>query len=474
MARVESPASMPQVTPHVDGWVSRTLDRLAAWWGRPSRGWWLSALAAWAVLLAGMWAASGTLVPLNLTSGYTMFDAECNYLFNVDHFLWKSVFNLVDGQDPSTWQGSIVLRRVLYFVIAYPEMKWLGFERGGILNNFILTSLTAAIFVIFLRKRFGEAASIAGMWLLATYPGIAYWSGLPEGYAFIVPACLIIGIMLWYMNESNNPRTILLLALGIGIVFLGYDLLAIFVPAALFILVVRARFRLIVPALACLIAPQVLIVYLLYILRGVPIANDNTEIYVIVLQSYLGPKDMQAWSALINDLPNVLVNNFFYAGFLFIPILFALLLIVGAFKRQWLSTVEVGILLGLAAVWLFNNAAPPYPGWQIRGTWIARLYQPIFLPMVLFIVRWVQRVADSGSAPVLRYGTIGAITIAVAANGLTVFGPLLGTPGVSAILYSKFYTHGLPEQVYKNLELYGRHPANLLCVPDSSRWIKSW
>lgn len=52
--------------------------------------------------------------------------------------------------------------------------------------------------------------------MLATYPGLAYWGGLPYFYAIIVPASLWDFMVLVQLSQPQTP------ALLLGTLSLGY------------------------------------------------------------------------------------------------------------------------------------------------------------------------------------------------------------------------------------------------------------
>ena len=93
------------------------------------------------------------------------------------------------------------------------------------MTSAILQVATLVGFSLYVRRRIGKAASIAAVALLATYPGIYYWAGLPYSYASIVPACL--GAMVVLIEVERQPPwwRVALLSLALGILLLAYDLL---------------------------------------------------------------------------------------------------------------------------------------------------------------------------------------------------------------------------------------------------------
>src|SRR5439155_669281 len=146
-------------------------------------------------------------------------------------------------------------------------------------------------------------------------------------------------------------------------------------------------------------------------------------------------------------------------NFLFLPALVVILYVINFFTRRLkLTLVETAIILSVIAVFLFNNLAPPYPGWQLRGDWVSRLYQPIFPVLILFSVRKVAQSWSLGSMAKIVALTLFAGT--VIANASVAFGPIMNNP-YSSNLYYRFYKHpgsSSPTAMLDNLRKYGRRP----------------
>src|SRR5262249_54526326 len=228
-------------------------------------------------------------------------------------------------------------------------------------------------------------AGLTAMWLLATYPGITYWIGLPYSYVWIVPGSLLLTMLLWKLSRTTPHRDTLFISLAIGFCFWGYDLLPFFGIAALLILAWRRRFLQMLVALLGMTIPMVVLFAVLKVVFRLPLLNSNSGVYWVVLKSFASPVDYGAWWKLIAAAPSIFVDNFFASNFLFLPLLFVLLAGVSYLKTRSISfnTPEREILLATLLVFLVNNLAPPYAGWQMRGIWIARIYQPVFVAFVL-------------------------------------------------------------------------------------------
>src|SRR5207249_2148247 len=120
--------------------------------------------------------------------------------------------------------------------VAYPLMRALGFLWGGVLASVALHVVALIVFARALARRFGDAPSLVGTWLLALYPGITYWAALPYSYAAIVPCSLFCMMFLWRLESATSPRRIFWWCALLGALFLAYDLLPFFAPAALLVL----------------------------------------------------------------------------------------------------------------------------------------------------------------------------------------------------------------------------------------------
>src|SRR5207248_144351 len=75
-------------------------------------------------------------------------------------------------------------------------------------------------FVVWVRRRIGETAAWAAIPLLATYPGIYYWAGLPYCYVAIVPATLGATMIVYELQSADSYPRVAVLALLLGILFL--------------------------------------------------------------------------------------------------------------------------------------------------------------------------------------------------------------------------------------------------------------
>jgi hypothetical protein len=420
----------------------------------------LHLLGACLVLLLGIWANTGTLAPYGATLDHPLVWEPCRFLLNIDHYHFKATFLMLDGAPREQWEFSVVLRRILYPLIAYPFMKLLGFGAGGLVVNALLAVGALMVFWRALQRRFAAPLSPVGLWLLATYPGFFYWAGLPYAYAVIVPFSLLSLVLLWRVWELSTWREALLCGLALGVLFTGYDLLPFFGTAAILLLLYRRLWGPCAVLAVAQVIPLALVLAMLQWHYGVPVRNSNSEAYAKVLGSYFSPIDPQKWGELLLNLPGVLADNFLYSNFLFLPLLFVLCLAAArALPRdlRLLAPPEAALLAATALLFLFNNAAPPYEGWSLRGVWIARLYQPMGAAMLAYLA------AFFAHAPLLprpwRLGTRAALALTLAVNAWIVFAPVTGHAGFSGLIYNRFYRHGMPSAYAGNVREFGARPA---------------
>lgn len=436
-----------------------------------------------AVATAGLWLlgwlCTGTLAAYAVGLDLAQLWQPCRYLVNCDHahFLWS--FQMLDGWPRTIWHHSVVLRRTLYPLLAYPWMKVLDFEHGGLLTNFLLAAAALVGFTVYVARKVGDRAATAAALLLATYPGVHYWIGLPYCYAIIVPCSLGAAVALRELQDEERPRRIALLAGALGVLYLGYDLAAFFALPALALVWLRTRRpALVLLALAAQALPSAVNGAVLTYGLGVPVSNSNTEIYAAVLRAWLHPGPLAAWGALLGRAPYLLLHDFLAANFVWLPALFVAAWLVARVRGTTrLERFEVALLLSALAVWAFNNLAPPYPGkWQVRGEWIARLYQPVFPVFLTFVARFVEEAAGEGGW--LR-GARGRLVLAAAAlNALVMVGPFVGATSYTGRVWKEFYAHAPPNSSYgrdpvavmaEHLDALGRRPLGFCAQPRPNR-----
>lgn len=379
----------------------------------------------------------------------------CQYLFSSDHPHFEAVYLFLDGWPQEHWSQSVVLRRILFPLFSYPLMKMTDFITGGFLSSVLLHLIAGCAFIRFLSREYTVRTGQVAACLLPVFPGIAYFGAAPYSYACIVPFSLL-GFMSLAALQRPNITSILPLCSGLflGLLSVGYDLLPYFLPAGLLLLIQRRRWSaLLIFACGCCFFPALTVV-LLQKWFGVPPLNTNTASYINIIQAYgrilegFGP----AWIEMLWKLPEVFVHNFFYSMFVVLPA-GAIFLFVRSFFRPVFhqnASVETCILLAGVAIWVFNNAAPPYNGWQMRGIWISRIYEPMFVPLLVFVCRNLTE----------RFTKLDRIVLAVlvAIQSWAVYAPLLGVGALSDKLYFEFYRQSVPGAFSANLQTYGWRP----------------
>jgi hypothetical protein len=409
-------------------------------------------LGACAFVAVSSWLASGTMAPYAATLRQPRILKPCNYLLNSDHAHFEAPFLMLDGAPREQWDWSSYLRRTLFPLLAYPLMKAFGFLVGGVIASIIIQVAAVAAFVLYIRRRVGDAGAYAAMALLATYPGIYYWAGLPYCHAMIVPASLGGMMILCELDrEGLSLRRAGWLSLAMGVLFLAYDLLPIFAPPVLLILLLRRRFAAAAVALPMLLLPTLLDNAVLYWLYDLPFRNKNTQTYFDIVQGYLNPSDFAKWGSLAAKAPGDFVRTYFFSNFYFLPALFLVLLIANRFtRRPGLTSAEMWLLLTTALLFAFINLAPPTPGWPFRGSGLARIYQPAFAAMLMFAARMAQTSPH-------RRPIAGALAATCLLNAAVVLGPALRLT-LADHVYHAFYRHADAPRLSIHLDAFGRRP----------------
>ncbi len=409
------------------------------------------------VLVLGIWLSSGTLAPYAASHHTPLVEPTCNYLLNIDHSHFFGPIRFLNGAPADEWQHSVVMRRLLYPLLALPLVQVLGFELGGFVTNIVLHLIVIGWYVRFLERRYGRRTAIWIGALLVTYPGIMYWAGLPYSYAAIVPCALIALVLLRHLDESSGTGKMLACCLGIGVLSLAYDLLPYFGSAAILLLVIKRRLLLVPPAIALLVLPTVAVLFLFRYGYQVSMSNSNSEIYGIIISSYLHPSSLRAWWEEIVKIPGIFAHVFFYSNFVFLPTLFLAVLGLSLWRRRFvLDRVETVVAFSVLALFLFMNSAPPYESvWQMRGTWIARIYQPVFVVFISFLARYLHSVNRRDNEYRIA---VGLFVLAILGNSLIVFGPATGRARLASYAYYNFYMHSHELALVDNIQRYGSRP----------------
>ena len=134
------------------------------------------------------------------------------------------------------------------------------------------------------------------LWLMALYPGAAYWAGLPYMHSLIFPSAMLLLFATDYL-ERAQLWGVVRISLLMGVLYLGYDLFAFFLPASLLLLAWRRRWG--AAALSAVLQLLPLAVWTLWLTKVLhqPLANENTVSYWQVIGAYLHVTDYAAWWA---------------------------------------------------------------------------------------------------------------------------------------------------------------------------------
>jgi hypothetical protein len=419
-------------------------------------------LAIAAFLLVGLtvgsvWLGSGSISPYASTYSHAESD-ECGYLYNIDHWHFLNTFQMLNGDPKHIWAGSVVLRRVLYPIIAYPFMTHWGFNLGGFITNLAIAGLTSLVLIISLFKRFGERAAIVGGLLFATYPGLTYFGGLPYSYFFIAPATVFAFTTLHWLADSPTMVRSLGTGMFLGILATGYDLLPFFLPTSLIILLSRRRVLPLLPLALTMLAPMAFVLWYQTEVMGLSVSNSNSKIYASIADAIRNPTKERytEWLGLITQTPGIFLHNFTFSAFAALPVAFCLAYLSSRWTlRAKLSTPEWSFLVVAGGLWIFNNFAPPYPGWQMRGTWIARIYQPVFIVYIFYLAR----VSALTSKKHIASAIVLLIAVACALfQEFVVASPIFGMYRVAGQVYHEFYQHAPVESFATHMNACGARP----------------
>jgi len=426
----------------------------------------LHVIAALATLLLLIWFSSGTLAPYAVTTPNPLILPPCHYAFNGDHYHFLATFLMLDGAPADQWNFSVVLRRILYPLLAYPWMKLFGFESGGFIFNLIFHSAAFVLFSRFLKIVAGEKASIMALWLLATYPGTLYWAGMPYSYASIVPCSLLLTILVWQVAHETRIKQLSLLFLGIGVLLTAYDLFPFYGTSAILYLFLSQRWKQIPLCTSLMMLPQGVVLLWLSLVKKQAIINDNTHAYSLIVKSWLHPQ-WNTWWPILWRAPRTFWQVFLDSNYTFIPLFLIVLISFFYFSKRFkLHPIEKAVLISGLAIFLFSNLAPPYSGWQLRGEWIARIYQPLIAIYILIIARTLARINEL--KPGLQWTIFGLFTFTVGQNVWIGIGPILKHSEMASYYHHAFYRHAGPTTMTETLYHLGRRRPMGFCskTPD--------
>jgi len=427
------------------------------------------------VLVAGMWLSSGNLTPYAATLEEPhLVDYKGNildsasylskvekghkvYIVNYDHFAYMATHAMLDGQPREHWIFNVIQRRILYFIIAFPFMKWLGFLSGGFLCTLLITLLSIGYTYRHVQNSYGRNVALFFLILMCSYPGIAYWCGTSFAQVTVVPLSLVfyVGMLVYENDPSNRNAFILSIILGIG--FLAYDLAVYFIPASILLFCCKRRWIHLF-LLPIMVLPSILL-NMLYSWIGFPLMNDNTSSYKNILLSYL-KMDTTIFLENIKKIPRILYYNYMDSQFLFLGVLGILLFTVTlVVARKNIKASAISLSIVMLGIFLFANMAPPYDGWGMRGGWIARLYQPFFVVIVFTALSLLKSSRERSQHILLNMVRVSIGTVFLF-NSIVVFGPISGYFGM-VDKYENFYQHAPRGAMEKNIKKYGNRPLGL-------------
>lgn len=437
-------------------------------------------LLACSILFLTIYFSTGSLTPYNLF-GNCFVSKSAPYFLNFDHVIHLSLFDFLDGRAPAS---KMLLRRILFPVMAYPLMKTFGFAVGGLIASFFVNLSSLILFGMYCQKRYGAKAATISVWLLSTFPGFAYFAGLPYVYAILLPVCLAMLVLLSELERRNSMKEVVLVSLGLGSLNLGYDMLVFCLPAAVLMLLTYKRVRDAVIAGVCCCFPSFFWLAALWFICGKDaVANANTSVYANAVLSYSLLQDPVVIQSIILGLPSVISTLFkvyFTSTFYFLPSFFLVAVLVGSlFAKVKLLRAEACLLLTAAALFLFSNCAPEYyhsafggGEWQLKGDQFARIYLPLFAVFISYIARlWEnqQRLAIG-----IRALLAVLAVLTVLGNGLVSFGPMLNNPfAISSRIYHDFYIHAPEFAMQRSLQVFGRNPVGFFRVEEALKYCNA-
>jgi hypothetical protein len=408
-----------------------------------------------------MYFSTGTLSPyantVNFPPNYPLVEPKCHYLYNGDYHHFSALFFLLDGKPKERWGYSVVQRRILYNYLAYPFMKLFEHDLGGLIANALIMLLAFWSCAFFSLRTIGQNAAIAGMWLLALYPGVTYYSGQPFLYALIVPGCLWLYMLLWKLNSNITLKNVCVISIAAGLLFTGYDFMPVFGPAIVIMLFLKKKYPLIPVTIFGMILCPLAWWLILHFVFGGTFSSENSAIYKNIVMSYIHPAAFSRLPALAASLPKILFANFAFSSFLFLPMFFLVAVIVVKKTPILQETCLIVVSLG---VMLFNNCSPSFDyKWHMQGTWAARIYQPVFVVFLFYVLRAFEATMTIKPLRLKAWFLTTAFGVTILGNGLIALGPLCKDPiSISSTMYWRFYKHSPPTTMKMNLEKYGRRP----------------
>jgi len=406
------------------------------------------------ILFIQMWLNSGNLsvYAATLTQPHTMH----GYITNYDDLHYEMNYKMIYGYPRSEWKDSFTLRRVGLFIVGLPFFIIFRFYWGGLITSFLLVLVTYLFFIRFLKNKYGIHAAYAGMLLASCYTGIMYWIGSPFAQNTIFPICVFTYMLMEVLNEELTRKQAAKYWLLIGLLFTGYDLFIVFLPAIFLFHLMEKKWVHALLSPIVILLPQ-LVVSLIIVFRGNEIRNQNTDLYPQILNSWVHNFSFADLWTHIQALPVIFKYNFMEAGFYVLPVVFLLFFLTGHLYFKFpMNRTERAIAMGIFSLWLFLNLTPTYQNhWQLRGIDIARIYQPVFILFIMYPVRFMAFLAQKHQAALRYYFTL--LGLGFVSCFLLNIGGLYDSQLTQTMYYS-FYRHSDADAYLKNIALFGKRP----------------
>ena len=260
---------------------------------------------------------------------------------------------------------------------------------------------------------------------------------------------------MYKVYETDNLKTIAWCSLAAGISFLAYDTYIFFFPAFGLLLLLQKKWKAIPISVLLMALPVGLWIWFLSD-KLAPNASGNTDIYSNIINAYLNATPEVLWANL-KKLPGVLATTFSGAAYFYLALFFAAVIVVGLITKSIkLELPFWALAIAMLTVFVFNNMAPYYEGWQMRGDWISRIYQPEIALILLLVFSVVKNWQEKGKK-VLTKALLVVVAVVFLFNARINVAPAYGDYSIVKHHYN-FYLHGFPETMEQNLEKHGRRP----------------
>ncbi len=402
-----------------------------------------------------MWLNSGNMsvYAATLTNPHSM----QGYITNYDDLHYYMNYKMIRGVTPKEeWKHSYTLRRVGLYVVGYPIFFVFGFYWGGEITSFLIVLFAFLYFIRFIRKKYGVPAAYAGMLLCSCYTGIMYWIGSPFAQNTIFPISVLVYIIMYNLENTENLKQAILWWILLGILFTGYDLFILFLPAVFFYYCSKRKWLWAFLSALFIFLPQVLVELALQS-YGALAHNENKDLYLVILNAWLTQFTLPDFIQHLKELPQIFVQNILDTGFIVLPSLFLVIFSVAQIAYRFkLNKIETSLLLGMLWLWLFLNLAPTYAHhWQLRGVDMARIYQPLFIVMVMYIVRFANYLSHTNKTRIRAYFILLFFSFFTCV--------WLNTGGwfenkITQKMYRNFYRHSDDDAYLKNIAHFGKRP----------------